>query len=295
MITAVIDQVTLTQAVDNSHRLEERWLHEDEAVPANEAEDTPFDAIIAFGLSGWSRWFTVPVPGSGGAPVSCSLPADSFAVFPTRSRFLIEPEGGAPAHLLLWRFNIQAVRAMGSMLGQFPSPPASNPHGDGQPPWAAKARPLSPALQALVRALRSAPGGPMQTVWYGAKLLELAALICPAARPRENPPEACLHPAVRQSMEVIQSSYAQPLTLSGIARIVGISPSHLSHLFAEQVKQPLISYLRRVRLEHAAELLGKGRHNVSEAAFSVGYASTAQFSHVFRAHFGYPPSKHRQS
>ncbi len=40
-------------------------------------------------------------------------------------------------------------------------------------------------------------------------------------------------------------------------------------------------YVREVRIEKAAELLLRGRHNVTEAAMEVGYSSLSHFSKAF--------------
>ena len=56
-------------------------------------------------------------------------------------------------------------------------------------------------------------------------------------------------------------------------------------------------FLRRVRMERAAELLRAGRHNVTEAAFAVGYSSLGHFSKSFCEVMGccptlYPQARH---
>ena len=50
-------------------------------------------------------------------------------------------------------------------------------------------------------------------------------------------------------------------------------------------------YLRRLRIERAAELMASGRMNASEAALEVGYRSLSHFSQAFRAEKGLPPSE----
>ena len=40
-------------------------------------------------------------------------------------------------------------------------------------------------------------------------------------------------------------------------------------------------YVRKVRMERAAELLRSGRFNVTEAAMEVGYSSLSHFSQAF--------------
>jgi AraC-like DNA-binding protein len=49
-------------------------------------------------------------------------------------------------------------------------------------------------------------------------------------------------------------------------------------------------YLRKSRLAAAREALMHEGLSVTEAAYSVGYANSANFSTAFRKHFGYVPS-----
>ena len=50
-------------------------------------------------------------------------------------------------------------------------------------------------------------------------------------------------------------------------------------------------FLRRLRIEKAAEKMSSGRMNVSEAALEVGYRSLSHFSQAFRAEKGCSPSE----
>lgn len=51
-------------------------------------------------------------------------------------------------------------------------------------------------------------------------------------------------------------------------------------------------FLRMLRLERAAKLLGEGK-NVFEASTDTGFANTKYFSTLFKKHFGVSPSKYR--
>ena len=49
-------------------------------------------------------------------------------------------------------------------------------------------------------------------------------------------------------------------------------------------------YVRRLRMERAAELLLTGKHNVTEAAMEVGYSSLSHFSKAFCTTIGCCPA-----
>jgi AraC-like DNA-binding protein len=74
---------------------------------------------------------------------------------------------------------------------------------------------------------------------------------------------------------------ASPPDLEEIGRLVGCSPFHLSRTFSKEMRMTIPQYLRRLRMERAAELLQTGKFNVTEAALEVGYSSLSHFSLAF--------------
>lgn len=82
----------------------------------------------------------------------------------------------------------------------------------------------------------------------------------------------------------------QPPDLAELARLCGCNPQYLSRTFSETAGTTISLYLRRLRIERAAELLGSGRMNASEAALEVGYRSLSHFSQAFREEKGTSPS-----
>jgi AraC-like DNA-binding protein len=51
-------------------------------------------------------------------------------------------------------------------------------------------------------------------------------------------------------------------------------------------------YVRKLRIEAAAELIVSGKYNISEAAVEVGYQSLSHFSKAFQQVKGCLPSKY---
>jgi AraC-like DNA-binding protein len=80
-------------------------------------------------------------------------------------------------------------------------------------------------------------------------------------------------------------------TLANLAQLAGCSPSYLSRTFTRVEGMTLSRWLLLARLERAAELLGSGNCNVSEAAAAVGYRSLSHFSRAFSAEKGVHPSR----
>ncbi|AHF93530.1 AraC family transcriptional regulator [Opitutaceae bacterium TAV5] len=320
MSTTENNRHILAKADDGAHLLEECRLDRFHPVlaPVAAAESQPAGwtnvFLIALGIGGASRWYRHPRPGneppspsaaSGESAAGCILDRHQFAAFPAGPDLQVSRAGGPTGHFLVWRFRMDAMRAIRSVLGSGPPQPPAHP---GTPGLAGQSwpivgpLPMSAALRSLALSLRTPPAGPMQTLWYGAKLLELIALLAPPSASRLPDPRndgtssahPRLHPAVQKAVGFIQDAFASPLTLAEIARAAGVSPTHLSHLFSTELGETLTSYLRRTRIEHAAQLIQSGDCNVTEAAMSVGYSSLGQFSQAFRARFGHSPGKHRR-
>ncbi len=67
---------------------------------------------------------------------------------------------------------------------------------------------------------------------------------------------------------------------------------HLQRAFAQAGEPSGRSYVRRVRIDHAAQLLSDG-WTVRAAAHAVGYRQAAQFAKAFRHERGHLPSATR--
>jgi AraC-like DNA-binding protein len=80
-------------------------------------------------------------------------------------------------------------------------------------------------------------------------------------------------------------------SLEQLALVAGCSSFYLSRSFTQQEGMTLSQWLRRTRIQSAAQLLSSGDCNVSEASLRVGYKSFSHFSQAFSDQMGLPPSK----
>jgi AraC-like DNA-binding protein len=86
---------------------------------------------------------------------------------------------------------------------------------------------------------------------------------------------------VDKVISILRQDLADPPELGRIGRQVGCSPFHLSRTFSKEMGMTIPQYLRKLRMERAAELLESGKYNVTEAAMEVGYSSLSHFSQAF--------------
>lgn len=98
---------------------------------------------------------------------------------------------------------------------------------------------------------------------------------------------------VRLALLAIESEYAEPLTLGGLAERLGLSPNYLSGLFTAETGHPFTWHLTRIRLDRACELLQSTRMKIHQIARQVGYADQAYFSRSFKSAIGMSPIAYR--
>ena len=94
---------------------------------------------------------------------------------------------------------------------------------------------------------------------------------------------------VHRILDYIQKGYARPITLKECARTLEFNAAYLSTLFSHTVGLPFKSYLTRLRLERAKELLSDPSRRVSEVAYAVGYMNPNRFRLAFKAVTGLAP------
>ena len=96
---------------------------------------------------------------------------------------------------------------------------------------------------------------------------------------------------VHYAAEILVRTPANPPNITALAAEVGMSRSKFYQCFKVVYGHSPLDHLRRQRLLVAKDLLQQGRHNVTEAAFAVGYNNLGHFARLFAAEFGIPPHR----
>ncbi len=98
---------------------------------------------------------------------------------------------------------------------------------------------------------------------------------------------------VREAVRYIRNGIGKRLSVDEVAAAVHVSPSHLSHIFRQDLGMTVMECTTRIRLEEAKRLLGDVRHSISEVARMVGYRDPAHFSRCFKKSEGVSPTAFR--
>jgi AraC family transcriptional regulator of adaptative response / methylphosphotriester-DNA alkyltransferase methyltransferase len=112
--------------------------------------------------------------------------------------------------------------------------------------------------------------------------------------PVQRPATVALRSSLYEdAVAIVEHEYARDLGLDEIARRVASSRRQLQRVYAEVGDTTFREHLTAVRMERAAELLGRRNLTVREVARRVGYRQPAQFAKAFRRHHGAAPSDFR--
>jgi AraC-like DNA-binding protein len=131
-----------------------------------------------------------------------------------------------------------------------------------------------------------------QRLWYEVKALEFATeffFVASEGEPLCTRAQRLAAERVARTKAILLEHLAEPPSLEELGKRVGCSHFYLSRTFTRETGLTISQWLRRARLERAAELLRTGRCNVTEAAFDVGYSSLSHFSEAFREMYGCCP------
>jgi AraC-like DNA-binding protein len=93
---------------------------------------------------------------------------------------------------------------------------------------------------------------------------------------------------------ILVAEPGSPHRLKDLASMLGVSPSHLAHVFRAEVGLGLHQYLLQVRMALALDRLSDGASDLSRLAIDLGFVTHSHFSAVFRRCFGKPPSRVRE-
>ena len=88
---------------------------------------------------------------------------------------------------------------------------------------------------------------------------------------------------------VLENLDNEQFSVEYLARIQGISRSHLYRKIKKHEGGSISQFIRETRLTEAMKMLLKDVANISEIAYRVGFKSTSYFNTCFNNHFGYPP------
>ena len=96
-------------------------------------------------------------------------------------------------------------------------------------------------------------------------------------------------------LEILEEEWDKPLCVPFLAERVNLGARRLRQLFRDEMGICVTQYLKKKRLENAAELLLSTHEQVSEICYCVGYDDPGYFTKLFKRSYGSSPSDYRQA
>jgi AraC-like DNA-binding protein len=97
------------------------------------------------------------------------------------------------------------------------------------------------------------------------------------------------------AMSFIESRLPDSLSVPEVAAAVGISSNHLARVFAAELSETVVGYIRRRRVDHGRQLLASSTMSIAAIAASVGFPDLQAFNKACRTVTGLSPRQLRGS
>jgi AraC-like DNA-binding protein len=95
---------------------------------------------------------------------------------------------------------------------------------------------------------------------------------------------------INKLRDLIHSQIGSRLSLKDLARSSGMSSRHICRVFRAEMGLSPHAYIMRCRVEHASNLIVKGKQGLAEIASACGFSDQAHMTVTFRKILGVPPS-----
>lgn len=99
----------------------------------------------------------------------------------------------------------------------------------------------------------------------------------------------------QQVLHYISEHFTEPLTQDSVSRALGISSTHLSHIFSQQLHVNFREYINALRIDYACSLLYDPALSISQIAYQCGFGNPRTFHRAFLARCQMSPNKYRSN
>jgi AraC-like DNA-binding protein len=101
-------------------------------------------------------------------------------------------------------------------------------------------------------------------------------------------------PAVQLAREYVDAHYGEDVSLTDLARLTSLNPTHIARVFEREVGLPPHAYLEQTRIAQAKLMLTQDIPLV-EIALAIGYPDQSHFTHRFKRFVGVTPGQYRRA
>ena len=94
---------------------------------------------------------------------------------------------------------------------------------------------------------------------------------------------------LKQVLDYIEMHYAEPITVSELAKLCYFSDYHFMRFFKRHMSMTCVEYINNLRLEKSVELFEQGNLSILEVSLSVGFHNLSYFHRAFRKKYHMTP------
>lgn len=98
----------------------------------------------------------------------------------------------------------------------------------------------------------------------------------------------------RKVVSFLMANYRQKLSLQELSHHIGMNPSYLDRLFKQETGETPRSYLEKIRIDKAANLLKHSNETNLAICYEVGFQSASHFYKAFRRLKNLSPREYRK-
>lgn len=95
--------------------------------------------------------------------------------------------------------------------------------------------------------------------------------------------------------DFVRAHYREPLRVADVAEAAGVHPAHLACVFRGVHGVSLATFIRRLRLEWAADRLAHSDDPITAIAYAAGFADQSHLTRAFKAFCGETPGAFRRT
>ena len=119
-------------------------------------------------------------------------------------------------------------------------------------------------------------------------------LLAEASRSKIGAREKTIPRWLTRAKDFLSENFTESLTVEELSKIADVHPVHLARVFREKFGCTVGDYLRRRRVEFAAEQISKTRTPLCEIAQAAGFADQSHLNKIFKNAFGLTPAEYRK-
>jgi len=102
------------------------------------------------------------------------------------------------------------------------------------------------------------------------------------------------HSITQKACAYMSKHFAENISSSGVAEMIGVTPSYLSRVFRKDMNQTVVEYLNQIRIEQAKKMIADGGIQLGTLAKQTGFNSNTYFFTVFKRLTGKTPQEYKK-